>query len=132
MKIWHSLQRRDSYDAGTVIWVEAKGKGVYADSSTAVSYVIKKASIAKAKVKIDAQAYTSMEVTLDYDDISVKVAGQELTGGKDYIIISDSYKNNIRKGKATVQIQGIGENYGGTKTVNYTIGRKFFLWRWLP
>ncbi len=41
----------------------------------------------------------------------------------------NSYKNNINKGKATVIVKGTG-NYGGTKTVTFTIGSKGILWWW--
>ena len=120
-----------NYDAGTVIWVQAQGKGGYAGSNAVASYIITKASIATAKVKVSAKSYTSQEVTLDYQDITLKVGGQELVGGKDYVIVSDSYVNNVKQGKAKVQLKGTGENYGGTKTITFKISKKTFLWRWL-
>ena len=45
----------------------------------------------------------------------------------DYEIVS--YSNNIKKGSAAVTLKGVG-NYGGTKTVKFTIRAKGFLWWW--
>ena len=45
----------------------------------------------------------------------------------DYEIVS--YENNINKGKAKVTIKGVG-NYGGTKTITFTIKAKGLLWWW--
>ena len=45
---------------------------------------------------------------------------EELKLGEDYIIIERSYSNNMKKGTASVMIQGIG-NYAGTYTVTYQI-----------
>ena len=119
----------DSYNQGTTIWVEATGKGNYAGSRVVTSYDIKAASIAKAKVKIKDQTYTGREIEIGYDDItSMRVGQDDLKAEDGYVIVPGSYKNNIRKGTATVQLKGIG-NYGGTITVKFKIGQKWFLWR---
>ena len=122
----------ENYPAETTIWVKAEGKGNYAGSSIVTSYQIKKATIAKARVRIARQLYTAYPVTIDYKDITtMKVGRDSLVGGTDYEIVSGSYKNNIKRGTATVQLKGKG-NYGGTITVKFAIRQKFFLWRWLP
>ena len=123
--------KKDSYPAGTTIWVRATGKGNYADSTVVTSYDIKAASVSKAKVKITDQIYTGKAITIGYDDItSIKVNREDLTAKTDYVIVPGTYKNNIKKGTATVQLKGVG-NYGGTITVKYKIKQKFFLWRLL-
>ena len=123
--------KKDSYPAGTTIWVRATGKGNYADSTVVTSYDIKAASVSKAKVKIADQIYTGKAITIGYDDItSIKVNREDLTAKTDYVIVPGTYKNNIKKGTATVQLKGVG-NYGGTITVKYKIKQKFFLWRLL-
>lgn len=81
-----------------------------------ISADIKKAS-ASLKTSV---AYTGAPVYVS-GNLDVKLSGNPLTEGVDYEIIPDSYRNNINKGKASVVIRGIG-NYGGTKTVKYTIG----------
>lgn len=59
-------------------------------------------------------------VTIGYDDItSIAVGNNKLQAGVDYEIVSESYKNNIEKGKASVQLRGIG-NYGGECVVNFS------------
>ncbi|MBR5579504.1 MAG: discoidin domain-containing protein, partial [Lachnospiraceae bacterium] len=111
----------ETYPAGTTLWVKAEGKNNYAGSSITGSYRITKASVAKATVKVVPQYYTSEAITLDKEDLTVKINGTELKYGVDYIIIEDSYINNTKKGTAKVQIQGMGENYGGVKTVSFSI-----------
>lgn len=43
--------------------------------------------------------------------------------GDDYIILESTYKNNVKKGTASVTIQGIN-NYAGTYTVTYKIAAR--------
>ena len=74
----------------------------------------------KSKITVNAKPYTGKEVEIGKDDIKVMYKGTELIYKKDYDIIKDSYKNNIKKGKATVTIKGCGE-YVGEKTVTFTI-----------
>ena len=121
-----------SYEEGTVLFVKAVGKGNYEGSSIVGSFRIVKSSVAKASVRIDPQYYTSEDITLDYEDITVKVSGKELKPETDYIIVEGSYTNNKNKGKASVTIQGVGENYGGYKTVKFSIKQKSVLFRWIP
>ena len=51
--------------------------------------------------------------------------GKTVLEPEDYEITG--YSNNINKGTAKLTIQGIG-NYGGTKTVNFTIKAKSIFW----
>ena len=117
-------------EAGTYIWVKAEGKGNYAGSCIVGKYRITTSSITKAKVKIEKQYYTGKAIEPKYDDItSVVVNKQELTAGKDYEIVENSYQKNVKVGTATMQIKGIG-NYGDVLTVKYSIQKKNFIWRW--
>ncbi|MBR5578161.1 MAG: BspA family leucine-rich repeat surface protein, partial [Lachnospiraceae bacterium] len=122
----------ETYETGTVLWVKVEGKNNYAGSSITGSYRIVKASVAKATVKVAPQYYTSEAITLNKNDLTVKIGGTTLEYGVDYIIVEDSYINNIKKGTAKVQIKGIGDNYGGVKTVSFSIKQKSFLFRLLP
>lgn len=85
--------------------------------------------ISKAIVTIPVQTYTGYEIKLKESDIDVKMAknGSSLRPGVDYKIDQNSYTKNADKGTATVIINGIGE-YGGTKTVSFTIAAKSMLY----
>ncbi len=120
--------KKDAPEAGTVIKVTVTGKGNYTGTLEAI-YKITQASFKSAKIKIDAQVYTGSTVALDPEDITVKVGETELKYGEDYVIVEDSYKNNVKKGNASVTIKGIG-NYGGEKTVKFKIASKKMVWFW--
>ena len=45
---------------------------------------------------------------------------------EDFEIIESTYKNNINKGKTTVEIHGTGE-WGGRKTLVFSISAECFL-----
>ena len=121
--------------ADTSIRVTVQGAGNYAGSKEtppeiSAVYRIVSADIAKAKVKVAAKNYQDgRPVTLTADDLTVTINGaaEPLVCGKDYIIKEESYVNHTKKGKAKVTLQGIG-NYGGEKTITYTIGAKTILW----
>jgi len=118
----------DNYVEGTKIFVKVLGKGNYAGSETVTHYNIVEKSLAKAKVKIQDQNYTGKPITITTEMIEyVKVNGIELTAGEEYEIVPDSYKNNEKKGTATVQLQGKNQ-YGGRITVKFKIKQKDFKW----
>ncbi len=117
----------DIVPAGTVLVVTATGKGNYLEGTTIQGeYRITKASITGAKVQIPTQIYIGEEICPDKDEIVIKV-GKVTLEDTDYEIVS--YENNVNKGKAKVTIKGVG-NYGGTKTVTFTIKAKGLLWWW--
>lgn len=60
--------------------------------------------------------------------LTVKLKGKQLDESQ-YEIVPGSYKNNVEKGTASVTIRGV-DNYGGTKTVTFTIRAKGLLWWW--
>lgn len=124
----------DMPQAGTEIRVTAQGIGAYAGQGeppkVSAVYRIVSADFAKAKVKIAEKSYQDgRPVTLTADDLTVTVNGatEPLVLGRDYIIEQGTYVNHTKKGKAKVTLRGIG-NYGGEKTITYTIGAKTLLW----
>ena len=93
--------------------------------------------MSKAKVSVkESKTYTGKAITLTEADITVKM-GDAVFSPDSYEIITDSYKNNVKVGKATVTIQGKGDtangDLAGSKTVTFKIkskGLKGILW-WL-
>jgi len=125
-KAGEELKKEDILPADTIVCVTAKATGINYVGELTGEYRITKASLNKAKVTVEAQTYTGKAITPGYEDIKVVVNGTTLTKD-DYIITG--YSNNVQKGNATVTIQGIGQ-YGGTKSVKFTIKSKGFLWWW--
>ena len=113
--------KNDILPPGAVVRVTAQGKGNY-ENSVYGDYRIVAASIAKATVTIPAQYYTGSPITLAKADIKVKL-GKEVLLTRDFDIVS--YANNTAKGTAKVTIRGKG-NYGGTKTVSFSIKQRSF------
>ena len=122
------LSNQDKLDTRTEVKVSVKGKGAYTGELKG-AYRITVSDFAKARISILAQAYTGREITLKPDDVTVKIGGTSLVYGEDYEIIEGSYRNHIKKGKATVTIKGKG-NYGGIKTAKFKITARQFVWFW--
>ena len=76
--------------------------------------------INKCKATVPALKYTGKPVQPGYSEIQVKF-GDALLTDSDFEILS--YKNNIKKGTATVIIKGKG-NFGGTKSIKFKIVAK--------
>ena len=119
---------------GTVVRVSVKGAGNFKGPDAnnpqwnGYCYKIIDASkdISKADFKIQDKAFVGRNVNigLDEKDFVKAVASDKTTQLKydvDYIITG--YKNNDRKGTASVTLKGIG-SYGGTKTVTFNITPK--------
>jgi len=126
-KAGSSVEKTDIIPVDTQIRITLNcgSGGNYVGTFTGI-YRIVKADIKSAKVTIPKQIYTGNEITLDKSQITVKLSGVTLKP-EDYEIIQ--YANNVKKGKASVTIKG-KDNYGGVKTVKFTIGAKGFLWWW--
>lgn len=124
-----AVDKNDIIPAGTVlkVQVQAKEGGNYTGMLTG-EYRITQAAISSASVSVPKQVYTGQPVTLEKSLLAVKVKGQSLDVSQ-YEIVSGSYKNNVKKGTASVTIRGV-DNYGGTKVVKFTIRAKGFLWWW--
>ncbi len=115
----------DIVPAGTVLEVRVSGKGNYAgtgETAAVISglYRVVEADIAKASVKVNKQFYSGKEICPDKSQIVITLNGKVLAV-QDYKIVS--YTNNIDKGTAKVTVKGVG-NYGGSKTVSFTIANK--------
>lgn len=129
------VEAADIVPAGTTIRVTAIGKGAYAGesedgASISRTYRVVASNISGAKVKVASKSYLNgRAVTLEPENLTVTFKGvaEPLTYGVDYVIDEKTYANNIKKGKATVVIRGIG-NYGGQKKITYTIGARKILW----
>lgn len=80
-----------------------------------IEFQITPADINSCEFQIPATAgYTGKAVSLS---IVIKFQGKQLTAGTDYSV---TYKNNKKKGKATVEIKGIGD-FTGSKNAVFTI-----------
>ena len=126
-KAGSEVEKTDIIPADTQIRITLNcGNGSNYTGTFTGTYRITKADIKSAKVIIPKQVYTGNEITLDKSQITVKLSGVTLKPD-DYEIIR--YADNVKKGNASVTIKGKG-NYGGVKTVKFTIGAKGFLWWW--
>ena len=119
----------EKLDVGTTVyvWVDAKGTN-YNAGTVKGTYRIMKQDIGKLTATLDPKAYTGKEVKLVRGDIRWK-SGAKAVNDVTFDFDENSYKNNTNKGKATVIVKGTG-NYGGTKTITFTIGSKGILWWW--
>ncbi len=115
-------------DAGTTVYVWVDAKGTNYTGTVKGTYRIMKQDIGKLSATLDPKAYTGKEVKLSKGDIRWK-SGGKITNDVTFDFDENSYKNNVNKGKATVVVKGTG-NYGGTKTITFTIGSKGILWWW--
>ena len=91
------------------------GKGNYT-GSTAASFKIVPASIAKASVTLASASYT-YDGSAKKPGVAVRLGDKTLKAGTDYTV---SYGNNVKAGAATATVTGKG-NYTGSKKVNFKI-----------
>ncbi|MBR1770860.1 MAG: hypothetical protein IJ747_02400 [Lachnospiraceae bacterium] len=125
-----AVQPQDILPAGTVIRAVITGKNSYTGTAQTTFRIVEK-DLSKAKVTVRAQMYTGAAVQPAADalnpaagDVVVKIGNELLVEGRDFEITG--YANNIQKGKAaTLTIRGLG-NYGGSKTVKFTILQRPF------
>ncbi len=124
-----AIRATDVPNAGTVICVEVTGIGSYYGTLKAEYKVIQKATnLSSAKVTVNYQngknkyfEYSGAQIIPGKDNLTVKVGSKILTHGVDYEI--QSVTNNVKAGKATMILHGIGD-YGGTKKVTFNIGKQ--------
>lgn len=137
------LTDKDNPPAGSRIRVEIAAKGNYSGNISAVYRIIEKdRDISKAKIQLKNQEYTGKPIQITdisqfqtdksgklvcsiKDGASTKTLtfGSSAAEGVDFIVVPGSYENNTNKGTAKVTFQGVGQ-YGGYKTVTFTIGAK--------
>lgn len=116
--------KKDIIPVGTEIKVTVYGKGNYAGTEKSTIFRFVKADISKATIKVNAQGYTGYELTPSKDELTITIGSGKNAiklAKTDYEIVG--YSANINKGKALITIHGLG-NYGGTKTINFTIDSK--------
>lgn len=107
--------------------VTLTGKKNYSGTRKA-AIQIRKTLVSSASVTVKGTYYyaNGAEVSPAIENLTVTIGKGKnkvtLRAGEDFVI--ESYGNNTKKGKATVTIKGIGD-YGGTKTVKYTIRPKW-------
>jgi hypothetical protein len=106
--------------------VQAKENGNYTGTAQ-TTYRIAAKDIAKMKITVQPQTYSGSAVVFTESMIksgAVKITDKttDLVYGTDYTIIG--YKNNTKKGTATMTICGTGTTYGGTKVVKFKIVAK--------
>ena len=119
------VEEKATLPAGTEVTVRAEGKGAYT-GTIQTTFRIAAKSFGGVTGKIEEQTYTGEEVTLTKDKITLTIgkgANQVTLTEDDFEIVG--YKNNIRKGTATVILKGKG-SYAGTKNVTFKIGAKEF------
>ena len=111
----YKVSYKNNTKAGTAT-VTITGLGNYT-GTVSKTYTIKKASLAKATVKLSATSYTYDGKAKKPTVKSVVLGSKTLKAGTDYKV---TYKNNTTPGTATVTITGLG-NYTGTVNKSFTI-----------
>ena len=109
----YTLSYENNKKAGTAK-ITIEGKGAYTGSKT-VKFKIKKASVKKAAAKkLKARTYTGKRIR---PNPKLTYKGKKLKKGADYTL---SYKNNKKRGTATVVVIGKG-SFKGKRIVKFTI-----------
>ena len=124
-----AIRATDIPEPGTVISVKATGIGSYYGELTSEYKVFKKGmNLSAVRVKIDYLngknqyfEYTGAQIIPAAKNLQITMGKETLTYGVDYEILSVS--NNIKAGKATMVLHGLGE-FAGTKKVTFNIGKQ--------
>ncbi len=124
-----AVRASDIPEPGTIIGVRADGIGSYYGTLKTEYKVYKKAmNLSSATVKVlynngknQYFEYTGAQIVPAAENLKVTLSKKELTYGVDYEILS--LNNNVKAGKATMVLRGLGE-YGGTKKVAFSIGKQ--------
>ncbi|MCI9347568.1 MAG: hypothetical protein HFI56_15215 [Lachnospiraceae bacterium] len=119
------IEPTDTLPVGTRVRVTVTGKGNYTGTISDV-YRITQQDIRRAKVIIPKQTYTGSVVCPGKEQIEIKI-GNTVLADTEYEIMG--YRNNVKKGTATVVIHGTG-NYGGIKKATFKIASKGVRWWW--
>lgn len=110
---------------GIKLRIIAEGTGNYT-GVISCEYSIMQMSLYEAKVTIKDQIYTGKPVYPSKEDIVITL-GNKVLKAEDYDIVN--YKNNTKKGTASITVKGIG-NYGGSITATFKILPKSLKWWW--
>ncbi len=109
----YTLTYQDNRSPGTAS-VTVNGAGTYTGSKT-VTFKISQPSLSSATVKVASTPTYNGEEKLPR--VTVKLYGETLEEDEDYEV---DYRNNIKPGKATVVIYGLGD-YSGSKKATFVI-----------
>lgn len=110
----------------TITVPETSGSGNYR-GETQTTFRVTQRSLKNAKVKVlTSFEYTGREIRLSKENLQITPKGEKQPTDS-YEILTDTYKNNTKKGTASVQIRGTG-NYGGVITVKYNVKARGFIW----
>ena len=109
----YTLRYQDNLRPGTAS-ITIDGMGTYTGSKT-VTFKIAQPSLSSATVKVSATPTYNGEEKMPR--VTVKLYGETLEENTDYEI---DYRNNIKPGKATVVVYGLGD-YSGSKKANFVI-----------
>lgn len=117
---WTAVEGTKVKDAGEYR-LTIQGKNNFKDTAEAYFKVVDKANnIANANITTVNKVYTGKYITLSDEELIVKNSqGVKLTKGTDY---KTTYQNNLKAGKATVIVEGMGA-YAGSKSKTFTIGK---------
>lgn len=115
-------------NAKDVVYVTVQSKGTTYTGSVMGNYTIAAQDIGKFTASLDPKAYTGKVIKLSRGDIKWKLGGK-VVNDVTFDFDDSTYTNNVNKGKAAVVVRGTG-NYGGRKTLTFTIGSKGILWWW--
>ena len=126
-KAGEEIQKNDIIDTGTTLLATIIPAGSYTGKAVKAEYRVVSNIIANLKQASILKEYTGEEITLNPSDIRLIPGSNTPLGEGDYQIVPGSYRNNHKKGTATVIVRGQG-NYGGVKTIRFTIGAKLLQW----
>ena len=115
------VEDEDIVPTDTEICITVEGMKNYTGRQSCTYRIVEK-TISAAKVTIDDIEYTGKAI--EAIPKCVMLGDEELRLGYEYRIKDGSYKNNTKVGKASFVIEGIGEKFGGTKTVTFKIVAK--------
>lgn len=98
-------------------------KGNYGGKSIQAEYRVVSIDISKLKQDTIIKEYTGKEITLTTSEIYLMSGVNPPINESNYQIVEGAYRNNLKKGKGSVIIKGVG-NYGGFKTITFSISSK--------
>ena len=119
---WTGLEANKTYDVLCVVnGKESDGAYCWQTPMRGYTLTVTKASLNSGNTEITVTDAGSLVYTGQplAPDVKLTYNGAELKKGTDYTV---SYANNTNAGTATVTVNG-QNNYAGTKTVNFNIGR---------
>ena len=121
----------DIVPAGTLMRVTVTGAGEnsnYTAGATSCTYRITKKAITSTSIKsyVGTRIYTGTSILPDYDKVWLCDGVSVLEAKKDYEIVA--YGENIKTGKGTVIVRGVGD-YGGYRTLTFKIKARGLLFK---